>query len=783
MILPSREQFTGRPFALLALAGIFGVIMAEHSLGWPGFSKLFPTLSLCGAVLAWRTGRWRWCVLMMAGTFAMLHHVELRATRLHPVRQELEEKDVALEVAVVGKVMQPLRQDLPGAEPGDAWFEASRIECLRYGKVWEGPTMLRLLPGQEVSLSPGVYQVRGWLRLPPTADNPGQFDARSYQLRLGLVAELRAMKVECLHVDRMNLAAALGTAAEHCRKWVTNALSLGLADHPDEQKIILAMALGTTAADSRELQKPFRESGTLHIFSVSGLHVAALGMIFWAFLRPLGLRRGIVVGVLVPTLFAYAFITGWRPSAVRAAMMSAVILLGVGLHRRSDLLNSLGSAALILIALDTQQVFAPGFQLSFGVIATIALLEKRLMALIKHWIDPDPFLPRPLLSTQQRWTWWGKRKFAGLFTVSTAALAGSLPLILGHFHMVTPISIVANVLLVPLSFLVLGTAILTLLSGAIHFTFLQMLFTKVNLHLAAFTFASAQFFAGIPGGNWYVPGLHLKPRPPAEMTVLRLSEGAAAQHLRVGSYHWMLDTGAEGNFPYEVGPYLQYAGVNELRGLLLSHGDTEHVGAALRLQTEYHGTPAWEPSREGMVGSLRLLHTQGFRASPLDIGDTLDLGPLRHKGNATAKVLYPPSNKQHRRSDDRTLVVRLDLGEQRMLWCNDAGFLAEKALLEAWSPEELQCDVIIRNQHASDFSMLPEFLDAVRPQLVISSNQAFPPEQKLPATLRASCAQRGIPLIDQSETGAITLSLWPEHMEIHSMRGTVPAVIIHRRSR
>lgn len=362
----------------------------------------------------------------------------------------------------------------------------------------------------------------------------------------------------------------------------------------------------------------------------------------------------------------------------------------------------------------------------------------------------------------------------GLVTVSTAAWIGSLPLIFHHFHLVTPVSIAANMLLVPLSFAVLGTAVLTLLAGALYLTWVQALLSNANLAFAWCTLHAAQFFASVPGGNFYLPQATLEPQPPAEMHVLRLQGGAAAQHLRIGDQQWLFDCGSAGEYPFVLRPCLQHLGLNRLDGLVLSHGDFGHIGAALDVQHDFGSRRIYLSTREPWrwdsgLTSMRQLHAAGLKGNPLRHGDVIALkGSQGFAG--TALVLFPTDDVWPRRADDRTLVLRIDLGPHRLLWCNDAGFLAEKKILElsrsGGKPEDLRCSVIIRNQHASDFSLLPEFLDAVQPQLIITSSDTFPAEQKLSPQTLEDCAARGIRILDQELTGATVLRFWPDRIEV-----------------
>src|SRR5204862_2204042 len=129
--------------------------------------------------------------------------------RLHPLRLALEQRTTSMSVVAWGRVEPTLRSDLPGAEPGQAYFVATEVRCPLTGEVWRGPTSLRLFPGREVEVSPGSYRIEGRLRLPLAPDNPGQFDGRDYRLRLGLVADLSATRVQCLQADGWNAIAML----------------------------------------------------------------------------------------------------------------------------------------------------------------------------------------------------------------------------------------------------------------------------------------------------------------------------------------------------------------------------------------------------------------------------------------------------------------------------------------------------------------------------------------------------------------------------------------------
>jgi beta-lactamase superfamily II metal-dependent hydrolase len=130
------------------------------------------------------------------------------------------------------------------------------------------------------------------------------------------------------------------------------------------------------------------------------------------------------------------------------------------------------------------------------------------------------------------------------------------------------------------------------------------------------------------------------------------------------------------------------------------------------------------------------------------------------------QVLYPTDEDKHDKADDRALVARFDCEGFRVLWCNDVGFAAEKALLERWPAAELRCHVLLRNQHASDWSVLPEFLSAAQPQAVVTSNSPAIAAERLPAHLTTWCRRQGVHLFDQSVCGMVRIVIEPDELRL-----------------
>ncbi|MEN3943682.1 ComEC/Rec2 family competence protein [Prosthecobacter sp. SYSU 5D2] len=759
----SRHWHRKHPLLVVAVPASAGIILADHFSWQPGWLLVAVTL-FAWLVFMFHPRLWLSLPAVFI-TFGLLHSFRLADTYDHPLRTALlAAPDHAMEVTVRGHLYPWTR----GAEVDEA-AALCKTTAVRIGS--EGPfrpvtaqIKVRLPEGWALA-SPGLHEIKGRLFLPRAPMNPGQFDSASHGLRMGWIAHLRAQEVTMLQAASFAPRFHLLQAAENSRQWIIRQLSRGLEREGDHAAVILAMALGASDAAGEDIEDAFRDSGTLHVFAVSGLHVAMLAGIATLFLRGLGIQR--ITLFIILLVFAYAYITGWRPSAARAAFMTSVILAGPLFHRSSQLPNTLGAAALVLLLFDTHQLFIVGFQLSFGVLLAIMLMTSGLLETLRPWCTLDPFLPSALASPLQRLGVKLRLHIASLASVSAAAWAGSLPLMIWHFDTITPIALISNMVLVPASGICLFLSCLSLGLSTAHCVSAALLVNHANAFLAKVMVGIATWFAGLPASNHSLDLRFEQQPPPVEMQVLHLPFGGGAGYLRNGDRRWLLDTGNEDAWRYTLRPFLRHHGVNSLDGIILSHADIAHAGAA-PLILKAQNVPLLHTSRlepwptDPPSASLRSLSRIIEPDSSLWQRHLLnEIIPLASPDGlqVTAQVLHPGPEDLHEKANDRGLVLLIQAGEFRILWLSDAGFITEKRLLERQAPVE--CDILIRHQHNADFSGLTELLLAAEPQAVISSNDAWRVEEALPPRLRDHCQRYQIPLFDLESSGSVGIHIHP----------------------
>src|SRR5213080_2761363 len=415
--------------------------------------------------------------------------------------------------------------------------------------------------------------------------NPGEFDMRSYLARRDVHRMLFVRYPEDGTLIRHGGGNYILRLAQKSRAWMQNALCRGLENAPEVQNFLSGIVLGLRHQTPEDIEEPFQQTGTLHLFAVAGLHVGIVAALLWMLAMVARLSRKWATALIIPSLFFYAAVTGLHVSSVRAAVMSSILLGGFFFDRKVFVLNSLAAAAFFLLCWNTNELFSTGFQLSFAVVSAIILFANPLFGFLQRWRAPDPFLPRSLLRGPRRLMHVGFEWLCRGASVSLAAWIGSLPFILWYFHIVTPISLFANLVVVPIAFFILAIALLSLLSTPL-LAWLAVIFNNANWLLAHLVLWIVQLFAQIPGGHFYVEQPHWPEKLAAKITVLDLGAGAAV-HLRTGCADWLFDCGSERSNESVVREYLHWAGVNRLNGLLLTHGDSLHIGGAAELLHDF----------------------------------------------------------------------------------------------------------------------------------------------------------------------------------------------------
>lgn len=612
---------------------------------------------------------------------------------------------------------------------------------------WQGTPQI----GDELELFGAFQSIE-----PPR--NPGEFDLRAYLARRDVSRAFVVRYPEDGHTINGGSRFSVLRAAARARAWMQASVGRGLEDSPDVVGLICGTSLGLRHQTSDDIEEPFQQTGTLHLFAVAGLHVGIVARLLWTVALVLRAPRKIATAFIIPLLFFYATITGLHTASIRAAVMSALLLGGVFFDRKILALNSLAAAAFLILLWDSNQLFSSGFQLSFCVVGAIVLLNEPLRRFFARLAAPDPFLPRILFGRLQNISVKIKEALVSGVSISLAAWLGALVPVYFYFHLVTPISLLANLAVVPIAYFVLALAMLALLSAPFS-SALSIIFNNANWLMSQAVLFLVNLFATVPGGHFYLPSF-IEKRAPVSITVLDEGTGGAV-YLRGENFNWLIDCGGQKNYERTLEAFLHERGVNSLEGILLTHGDAQHIGGANETLLDF--TPHAIFNNPLDVRSsiqhrlLKLLRQQPPHS--VARGDQLLLDR-----EVRAKILYPPPELEIDSADDAPLIVRLEIGEQTsLLFESDAGAEAEEYLLA--NPAELRSDVLVKGQHHAGDSGGVDFIAAVQPKLIIATSRDFPAAEKISDEWATEIARAGIKLFRQDETGAVEIQFRDEGWE------------------
>jgi ComEC/Rec2-related protein len=593
----------------------------------------------------------------------------------------------------------------------------------------------------------GAYRARASIRNCLPQRNPGTFDYTAWLANAGIRSELEVRRAADAELERV-AGNPLVRFAIASRAWVERTIALGIEGTP-EAVLIKGMTVGDVSDAPPSLEDAFRETGTFHLFSVSGLHVGIVAGLIWAVLAIFGVGQRPAVLILIPCLFFYALLTGLSAASVRAAIMLSVIAASLLVDRPAIVLNSLGAAGVLLLAADSSQLFNAGFQLSFGAVAMICLVAMPIRRRLGAFVEPDPFLPPRLIPPWKRFGYATAGGSALLLAVSFAAWIATLPLILFYFHLVPLASIPANLLAVPLSTLVLALAAISMAAGLVS-PWLAEVFNHANFLLAKIVLALVQAFASAPGSAIYV-GTPLPAGALARLEVLDAGRGGA-QVLFSARQTWLVDGGSEFFVDSVTIPFLRTSGVGRLDALVLTHGDTQHIGGTTRILEAMKprlvldsGLPDRSPTRRRILATTSTQTAHTGSAFPID-------------SVVRVEVLHPPADAASTLADDKAVVLRVEVGSFSALLMSDAGVQTDLWLL-AHRRDRLPCDLVVAGRHISGLSCDENLLRAAATRAIIATADAFPESERLrPEWLRA-VEHLGIALLRQDETGAVSVTV------------------------
>ncbi len=739
------------PFAGLALAAIAGILLSDYIQPAPTVSGVVAGLAL----VLWLFVRKTFPLLVfVSATFFLVHGLQFDRNPGRELAQLVTER--GLTVTGSGTVDSvPVRMVSSNDRVRSSFqIRDARID-LGNGRLTPPIALSIKWPDAGPEIGSRI-QFEGLLRRVEKPRNPGEFDYAAWLARKQIFSEISVPLLRNARVvapagrwDIRRLAAA-------SKLRLAEIITRDLAQSPIEAGVISAMILGTNEDTPDATVELFMKTGTLHLFSVSGLHVAMLAAITLFVLVMLRVPRRIALLLTIPAVFGYALITGWSPSSVRAALMTTVFVVATLLDRPSLSVNTLSVSGFLLLAFNTNQLFATGFQLSFSVVAAIVLLSGPIAGWLQRFSQPDPFIPRKLLTRWQKSRWHLGNRLAGNLGLTISAWIGSLPLTACYFNILSPVALFANLVIVPLAFVILSLGVLSIML-ALTGNWLVIALNNANWAVVKVLLAMLGLFADLPAGAFFVGPHWWQSSGEARATFFDLGSGGAAAIETRGAC-WLIDCGSEVDYRRVVRHYLQTRGINRVDGIFLTHGDGTHIGGISLFRVDFPEAKIFVPAAGHDSPVFRKL-LSGIEVTPVSSGSSWNLDT-----GARVDVLWPPAQVDGSRADEHCLMLKMRLGEQTFLLTSDAGFTPKQNLLDANRP--LNADWLVSGRNREDPGDTKKWLQKIAPQGFLATATGFPTSEQIPPALEDLCARLHIPLVRFDRSGAVQFVVSEDRVEM-----------------
>ena len=267
--------------------------------------------------------------------------------------------------------------------------------------------------------------------------NPAALDYNQYCLFQGItgqaflsVEDYRILTTTYTNPIQQILFKVRDRALQILKQYIQSPAEIGIAE---------ALLIGYRNDLDKDLVQAYSNTGVVHIIAISGLHIA---LIYAALLRLFSIfkyskaRKWLEPVIILVVIWAFTLIAGAAPSVLRAAIMFTFIVAGKFIGKNGNVYNTLAASAFVLLTINPFYLWDVGFQLSYAAVFSIIIFFRPLNTLLYF---RNSFL---------RWVWQ-------LCAVSLSAQVFTMPLVVYHFHQFPLSFLVSNLLVVPLSAVVL----------------------------------------------------------------------------------------------------------------------------------------------------------------------------------------------------------------------------------------------------------------------------------------------------------------------------------------
>ena len=552
---------------------------------------------------------------------------------------------------------------------------------------------------------------------PPKRSDSHGFDSELYMHTKNITASF------FISSDKLTVAAGVPRLYDKLRAFSNNiADKIRLRVGGEEGEVATAILLGDKSGFSDEMTDVFMRSGISHIVAVSGMHLSILMGFFFLLAGKTRLHYKLrnVFGILL-VIFYMAF-TGFTPSVTRAGIMLICTLFAAVFDRKEDMPTSFFLSAAVILALNPYTVLSASFLLSYTALAGILIFANPIVEKLPQIIS-------------------GKIKLTVAGTLSASIL--TFPVLAYMFNGISTLSVITNILVVPLVSIVFISSVFALLPGSIGVLlgFIPKFFIKVILFVGRliakipFSYISVKtptifimlcFFlliillymalTGRKTGRvgkfaFYTVLCIISVSSVASyltysVTFFDIGQGDCILINAAGGGVCLIDTGRDGDAAVSA---LRSAGVNKLDIIFISHSDSDHSGALGNILKNF-------PTRKVVLPQYDIFSENTTNICELATGlgadvEFADSFLSYHFSGISADIISPAQSSPPVDENSGSMVICMNIKNNKFLFTGDIDSQTENVIIKNRSP--LDSDVLKVSHHGSRDSSSDAFLEKV----------------------------------------------------------------------